>query len=211
MFSALLAGIAMGLFMAISVGPTIFAIIKYSISLGWRAGASFVLGVSLSDILYVTLANIASDWLAGLLSHRDLIGYIGACVFIIIGIYGFFKKIKVTRNKQDMATVKTSDYWKIFSSGFILNTFNPGVILTWVTSVAAIANMNSGYRFIFFGTCLSLILGFDFLKVALAQVIRKKLTPRNIVYLNRISALCMLAIGLFIFLKIALHIKLGNI
>ena len=210
MTSALIAGLAFGLFMAISVGPTIFAILKYSISYGWKAGMSFVIGVSLSDIIFVILANQASGWLYGLLSHEKLIGYLGSTVFILIGLYGFFKKIKVTRNKQDMATVSNRDYWKIFSSGFVLNCFNPGVILTWITSVAAISNMTNSYRILFFGSCLSLILGFDFLKVFLAQSIRTSLTPRNIIYLNRISAICMFAIGLFLFIKIAIDIKLGG-
>jgi threonine/homoserine/homoserine lactone efflux protein len=210
MTSALIAGLAFGLFMAISVGPTIFAILKYSISYGWKAGISFVIGVSLSDVIFVILANQASGWLYSLLSHEKLIGYLGSSVFILIGFYGFFKKIKVARNKQDMATVSNRDYWKIFSSGFVLNCFNPGVILTWITSVAAISNMTNSYRIIFFGSCLSLILGFDFLKVFLAQSIRTSLTPRNIVYLNRISAICMFGIGLFLFIKIAFDIKLGG-
>lgn len=210
MISAILAGLAFGLFMAVSVGPTIFAIIKYSISYGWKAGVSFVIGVSLSDSLYVALANIASGWLAGLMSHEKIIGYIGSALFITIGLYGFFKKIKVTRNNRDMATVKSSDYWKIFSSGFLMNTFNPGVILVWITSVAAISTMSNSYRLFFFGSCLGLILSLDFLKVFLAQLIRTKLTPRIIVYLNRISALCIAAIGIFLFLKILFDIKIGG-
>ena len=58
MTSALIAGLAFGLFMAISVGPTIFAILKYSISYGWKAGMSFVIGVSLSDIIFVILFRL---------------------------------------------------------------------------------------------------------------------------------------------------------
>ena len=207
MHSSIIAGLGFGLFMSVSVGPTIFAIIKYSISFGWKAGMSFVLGVSLSDIIYVALANLASGFLADLLSHEKLIGYTGSALFILMGVYGYFKKIKVTRNVKDMATVTNKHHLKIFGSGFLLNTFNPGVIITWITAVAAIANMNNSYRFAFFGSCLGLILTFDFSKVLLAQKIRTKLTPRNIVYLNRISALCILAIGLFLFLKIAFDLK----
>ncbi|HOZ51395.1 MAG TPA: LysE family transporter [Chitinophagaceae bacterium] len=210
MISAVLAGLAFGLFMAVSVGPTIFAIIKYSISYGWKAGMSFVIGVSLSDILYVALANLASGWLSNLMSHEKTIGYIGSILFFTIGLYGFFKKIKVTRNNRDMATVTSKDYWKIFSSGFFLNTFNPGVIITWITAVAAISTMNNAYRFLFFSACLGLILSLDFLKVFLAQRIRSKLTPRNIVYLNRISALCIATIGIFLFIKIVFDIKVGG-
>ncbi|HMN32475.1 MAG: LysE family transporter [Chitinophagaceae bacterium] len=210
MISALIAGLGFGLFMSITVGPTIFAIIKYSISFGWKAGVSFVLGVSFSDIIYVALANLASGFLAELMSHEKIIGYIGSSLFIGIGLYGYFKKIKVTRNSRDIATVTTKDYWKIFSSGFLLNTFNPGVIITWITAVAAISNMHASYRFAFFASCLSLILTFDFSKVILAQKIRSKLTPRKIVYLNRISALCLFGIGVFLLLKIALDIKVAG-
>ena len=211
MISAVLAGIAFGLFMAISVGPTIFAIIKYSISYGWKAGISFVLGVSLSDSAYVALANLASGWLSSLMSHEHTIGIAGALIFLGIGAYGFFKKIKVTRNTRDMATVSSRDYWKIFSSGFLMNTFNPGVVLTWITSVAAVSSLSNTYRFLFFATCLSIILGLDFLKVFLAQRIRSRLTPRNIVYLHRISALCLAGIGIFLLLKFSLDIKIGGI
>ena len=210
MFSAILAGLAFGLFMAVSVGPTIFAIIKYSIGYGWRAGVSFVMGVSLSDSLYVAFANLASGWLSQLMNHKHLIGLMGSSIFIMIGVYGFFKKIKVTRNTSDMAMVTSKDYWKIFSSGFLLNTFNPGVILTWITSVAAISSLSHTYRFLFFASCLGLILSLDFLKVFLAQRIRTRLTPRNIVYLNRISALCLAGIGLFLLVKFGFNIKIGG-
>lgn len=210
MGSALYLGLGFGLFLAISVGPAIFAIIKYSISHGWRAGISFVLGVSISDILYVLMANKAGGLLSEFMSHERIIGYLGAALFMIIGLYGFFKKIKVTRNKSDNAHVKTNDYWKILASGFLMNTFNPGVILTWITSAAAISTMTSAYRTLFFSSCLTVVLGFDFLKVFLAQIIRKKLTPRNIVYLNRISAIFLFVIGLVLLLKSALNIHIGD-
>jgi threonine/homoserine/homoserine lactone efflux protein len=219
MISVILAGLGLGLFLSISVGPTIFAILKYSINYGWRAGLSFVLGVSISDFIYVILANLASVWLIALLPYLDIIGYIGSSIFIGMGLYGILKKIKVTRNRNDDAKVSSKDYWKIMGSGFLLNALNPGVIMTWLTAVAAVANFQataanaesaSSYAYLFFGSCLALVLSFDVLKVFLAQIIRKKLTPRTIVYLNRISALCILAIGVFILTKISFGIKLGG-
>jgi threonine/homoserine/homoserine lactone efflux protein len=208
-YTAFYLGCGFGLFMAVSVGPTIFAIIKYSITYGWRAGMSFVLGVSLSDSIYVLLANMASAWLSGLMSHEKTIGYLGAVLLIIFGLYGFFKKIKVTRNRNDDAKVSSRDYFKIFASGFLMNTLNPGVIITWITAVAAISTMTAAYRLVFFITCLGIILGFDFLKVLLAQRIRRRLTPRNIIYLNRISALCLVVIGIVLFLKSMFDISFG--
>ena len=219
MWSVLLAGLGLGLFMSISVGPTIFAIIRYSINYGWRAGISFVAGVSVSDIIYVGLANQATTWLGGVMKHFDWIGYIGSGLFIIMGLYGFFKKIKVTRNRGDDTKVSSRDYLKIAGSGFLMNTFNPGVIITWLTAVAAVSNFESEkytngqggyYALVFFGSCLGLVLSFDLIKVFLAQTLRKKLTPRNIIYLNRISALCILALGVFLLLKVIFDIKLAG-
>jgi threonine/homoserine/homoserine lactone efflux protein len=219
MLSVVLAGLGLGLFMSVSVGPTIFAILKYSINYGWKAGLSFVAGVSVSDIIYVAIANLASGWLAGLMKHVNWIGYIGSGLFIFMGLYGFFKKIKVTRNRNDDAKVSSGKYLKIMSSGFFMNTLNPGVVITWLTAVAAVSNFKveqantSGatwYAFIFFGSCLGLVLTFDVLKVFLAQTLRKKLTPRKIVYLNRISALCILVLGVFLLLKVLLGIKFGG-
>lgn len=213
MWSVILSGLGLGLFMSISVGPTIFAILRYSIQYGWKAGMSFVLGVSVSDILYVAIANQATSWLAGMMQHANWIGYVGAILFITMGIWGMFKKIKVTRNRSDDALIKSSEYIKITLSGFFMNTLNPGVIITWLTAVAAVSNFEHystqrSYATVFFISCLGLVLIFDILKVFLAQTLRKKLTPRKIVYLNRISAFCILALGFFILIKVAFGIKL---
>ena len=215
MWSVLLAGLGLGLFLSVAVGPALFAILRYSLQFGWRAGLSFVAGVSLSDILYVSLANAASGWLGSLMAHGREIGLSGAVLLMGMGAYGLFKKIRVTRNRTDDARVSSRDYWKILGSGFLMNTFNPGVVLTWITAAAAVSNFRQdapgqGYAVIFFGSCLGLVLGFDILKVFLAQAIRRRLTPRKIVYLNRISALCILVIGLFLFVRSLFGITLGG-
>src|SRR4051812_30536295 len=91
---AVVKGVLVGLFMAISVGPTLFAIIKYSLSYSYRAGLAFVLGVSVSDAIYVTLANIATAWLQYLRPYEKYIAYGGGAALMIIGLAGFFKKQK---------------------------------------------------------------------------------------------------------------------
>ena len=210
MFSAVTLGIGFGLFMAISVGPTIFAILKYSISYGYKAGLSYVLGVSISDTMYVILANLASGLLTSATHHEKLIGTIGSLIFIVMGVYGYFKKIHITRNTETIVPIGIGGLTKIASSGFFMNTFNPGVILTWITMVAAVSSQSSSYRFLVFASCLSLILGLDFLKVFGAHKVRSILTPRNIVYLTRISALCLLGVGIFLLAKVTFDIKIGS-
>lgn len=205
---AVISGLLLGIFIAMSVGPTLFAVIQYSMHHSYKAGVAFILGVSLSDILYVTLANIATEWLTFLEEHQNTIGYIGAGLFIGIGLYGFIKKYKPRRPKRGEKLVITSaTYFKIFLSGFLMNTINPAAIILWMGAAIKVSDYQAPERIVFFGICLGIVLSADIAKVFLADRIRGWLTLRKIMYLNKISALCILAFGLILFAKVFFHIS----
>jgi threonine/homoserine/homoserine lactone efflux protein len=207
-YGAVGGGILLGLFMAISVGPTLFAVIRYSMNHSWKSGVAFVLGVSVSDIMYVTLANLAAPFLEVLHRYERALAYGGGSILIIIGLRGLLAKYKPQRPSQKLTTIGHGHYIKIFISGFLINTINPGVILNWLTAVTIIAAHGPSYRFVFFATCLAIVLGFDFLKVLLADSIRKRLTLRIVMYLNRISAAILFAFGAIIITLTLMGIEL---
>ena len=192
---AVVKGLLLGLIMAVSVGPTLFAVLRYSLNHSYRAGLAFVLGVSFSDILYVTVANFAAVWLETLNDHKKSNAIGGAIILIIVGMAGVIKKYKPVRPNTTPLPITGGTYFKIWLSGFLINTINPGVIITWLAAVTATANTSTMYRIAFFGSCLGLILGIDFLKVFLADSIRRKLTIRRIMFLQKFSAICILVIG----------------
>jgi threonine/homoserine/homoserine lactone efflux protein len=204
--------------MAISVGPTIFAIIRYSINHSYRAGLAFVLGVSLSDILYVTVANLMAPLMNMLSKYDTWLAYGSSAILIIMGLAGLLKKEIPTRPANEPVTLSGGHYFRIWLSGFLINTINPGVVINWLAAVKIVSKTTEGYtpyqdtvyRIIFFGTCLLLVLGIDFLKVFLADKIRGWLTLRRIMILNKISAACLLAIGVAIFLFTILDVELGE-
>src|SRR5699024_7153576 len=102
MLTSFFAGLGLGLFVSLSVGPVIFMIIKYSINDGFKAGLSFVTGVSVSDIMYVILGNVATSFIYELDHIRKIIGIAGGIVLIIIGIYGlFFKDVKLDSGEDN--------------------------------------------------------------------------------------------------------------
>lgn len=193
--------------MAISVGPTLFAVIRYSIYHSYKSGLAFVLGVSLSDFMYVTIANVAASWLELLNEYERYIAFGGAVVLIIVGAAGVFKKYTPQRPSSKPLPVGGGHYFKIWLSGFLINTINPGVIITWLAAVTATANTTVMYRIVLFGTCLILILSIDFLKVFLADSIRRKLTLRRIMYLQRFSAICILTIGIALFVSTLFNVQ----
>lgn len=209
-FSAIGGGLLLGLFMAISVGPTLFAVIRYSMNHSWKSGVAFVLGVSLSDIMYVSLANLAAPFLEVLHKYERILAYGGGGILVIIGLIGLLSKYKPQRPSQKLTVVGNGHYFRIFGSGFLINTINPGVIINWLTAVTIIANQGNGYRFVFFFSCLALVLGVDFLKVLLADSIRKRLTLRIVMYLNRISAAILLGFGAIIILLALFNVQIKS-
>lgn len=200
LWDALLKGLALGLFLAISVGPTLFAILKYSLNHSYKAGIAFILGVSFSDILYVTVANLAASWLEVLHEYSREISYGGSIILIVVGLAGLITKYKPARPSATKINISNTDYFKIWTSGFLINTINPAVIIIWLGSVSATANTSGWYRLIMFTVCLVIVLGIDFCKVFLADAIRRKLTPRRVMYMQKTSSAIILAFGVGLFL-----------
>jgi len=181
--------------MAISVGPTLFAVIKYSLNYSYKAGLAFVVGVSVSDIMFVTLSNLAASWLELLKPYEKYIAFGGAAALMIMGAAGFFKHQKPQRPGSKTVTISNGHYMKIWLSGFLVNTLNPGALITWLGAVTIIANTTVLYRVVLFGTCLIIILSVDFSKVFLAEKIKRFLTLRRIVYVQKFSGICLFLIG----------------
>jgi threonine/homoserine/homoserine lactone efflux protein len=206
-FDAVLKGLLLGLFMAISVGPTLFAVIKYSLNHSYKAGLAFVLGVSVSDIMYVTIANVAASWLEMMNEYERIIAYCGAGILIVVGMIGVLTKHKPKRPSSTTISISSAHLFRIWLSGFLINTINPGVIITWLAAVTATANTSTLYRIVLFGCCLGLILTLDFAKVFLADAIRRRLTLRRIMYLQKISAICILLIGVALLVSTAFNIQ----
>lgn len=199
MIEAFVKGLALGCVLAISVGPVIFTVLKQSINNGREGGMSFVMGVWLSDILLIFLCNAFSELVNHLMNYQKVIGYTGSFFLISMGVfYVFFKKIKL-RNEIDGNVMRFNkhDFLKIFCSGFLINTLNPGVMLFWLTSATAFSLTHSlKERAVIFSACMVLNIGADILKVFLAGRIRHKLTPATIGVINKISGSILIAFGM---------------
>lgn len=197
MIAAIIAGLGLGMFLSVSVGPVIFAIIKYSISNGFRAGISFALGVSTSDIMFVLLGNLATSFISNLGAYTNIIGISGGILLIAMGIYGlFFKKVKITTGDEKPEMFSTRDYAKIWLGGWLMNTLNPGVIIFWLGVCVANAPTSVSHRVTMYSVCLLFVLAADILKVFVSDKIRHKLTLTNVIWLNRVAGVCMIVFGL---------------
>lgn len=204
MIAAIIKGLFLGLLLAISVGPVIFAILKQSINNGHKAGYIFVAGVSSSDITLLLICNLFTSLFQSALAHQTLIAVTGSIFLVAVGIYTFFfKKVAVDEdNNLKEKVFRKRDWVAIYLSGFFMNMLNPGVFIFWfVWSAAILADSASyehpiQYRAIVFGTCLVFVLLTDILKVLLAGRLRPKMTPRNLHHINQLSGLILIGFGI---------------
>jgi threonine/homoserine/homoserine lactone efflux protein len=204
MIAALLKGLGIGLLLIFSVGPVIFTIIKQSINHGKRGGFSFITGVWLSDIIWVVLSNGFSEAVKALLDFKVPIGIAGSLFLIGMGVYfAFYKKILPRRVQEpvklagDVITPagRKTNYFAIFSSGFLINTLNPTVIGFWVLAASVVADYSLSQRIVIFTSCLGINMLADVGKVLGAGSLGKKLSDRNILLINRISGALYLVFG----------------
>ncbi|MBX3254507.1 MAG: LysE family translocator [Chitinophagaceae bacterium] len=196
MIEALWKGLVIGFFLALSVGPVIFTIIKQSIYNGHEGGFAFVSGVWISDIVLVIISNGFTELVKELLEYKKLIGYAGSFFLLGLGIfYLFFKKILPNPNGGGVVVkLGKKDYTQIFLSGFLINTLNPSVIVFWLVNATAFAVSHTlQQRVIIFTTCIIFNMVADSAKVLLAGRLGKKLTVRNISLITRVSGGILIA------------------
>jgi len=208
MLAPIIKGLLLGLILSISLGPVIFAILKQSLTNGRSAGYIFVAGVSTSDIGLLLIANIFTSIFVLVLDHKAFIAMAGAGFLLLLGLYTlFFKKIKIEADEMwEEKIFRKRDYLGIYISGFLMNTLNPSVFIFWFAWTAAIGasaaetNNPIQYKVIVFSTCLIFLLLSDLIKVALASRLRPSLTEKNLIWINRLSAIIILVFSAALFI-----------
>ncbi len=199
MLQAILKGLVLGFVLALGVGPIIFTIIKQSLNNGYRGGLSFVAGVWLSDIILVTISNVATALVGQLLEHKREIGMGGSIFLMAMGAYFvFFKKVKLAPAMSgEISRFRKRDMLRIFVSGFIINSFNPAVIIFWLGNATVLSLTHTlEQRVIIFASCLLVNMTADVGKVTMADKLGKRLTLHNLSIINKISGLILIGFGI---------------
>src|SRR5882724_4075100 len=80
-------GVQLGILLAFLVGPVFFTIIQTSVEKGLWNGALVAIGVSLSDILYVTICYYGLFQFLNDPGSKICMAYIGGAILIIFGLY----------------------------------------------------------------------------------------------------------------------------
>ena len=197
MTEAIIAGLLLGLALVFSVGPVIFTIIKLRINYGISSAFYFIAGVWLSDLFWVVTANVFSTLLESLQIYKVQIGTAGGIFLISLGLYYlFFKKYHSKQELDEGVKIGNATHARLFITGFLINTLNPGVIALWLAAATKSISSNLQEKVITFSICLSMNIAADFFKINLAGKLRNKLNDKNITIVNKISGSMFLLFGL---------------
>jgi len=196
-------GIILGLTVAISVGPALFALLQTSIKHGIKIGIFLAAGIFVSDLALVVGFYFGASAIVTNPKYHLVLGIIGGVVMTVYGIYTFFKKVPMTEQVEAINEIKVKQKGPLpyFFKGFVLNFANPFLWVFWITSMLAINATYGGNQravALFFIGTLSVILMTDILKVVLANKIKVAGNPQVKLWMNRIVGLLFMIIGAFI-------------
>ena len=198
-------GLVLGLTVAITLGPAIFALLQTSIKHGVKIGISLAFGIFASDSLIVVGAFFGVSEIVTDPSYRLVFGIIGGVVMTIFGIFTFFKKVPKTEQIEVITEIKVKrpGPFPYFIKGFVLNIANPSLWFFWITCVVSISSTYSGPDkrksvASFFIGALAMVLSTDILKCILANQIKVLERPVVKLWINRIVGILFMIIGTFI-------------
>lgn len=202
---AVIQGIGFGLLIAVLLGPVFFALIQTSIIRGFKAGAAMAIGIVASDAFYIFISFYGLMKLVQGPEAIRWIGIVGGFFMLGYGLYLILSK-QVSPPEIELPELKVGRILGgSLAKGFLLNVLNPFVLVYWlgVTSfISAVPHYDRTDKMLFFAGTLGTILVTDLLKTYGAKKLRRFVTRKVILWLNRISGSVLLAFGIKILVDV---------
>ncbi len=165
-FYSFIFGVFTGIISAISFGPAFLTITETSLKQGFLQGSMVSIGISLSDIMYVTLVSLGLGTFLCNDFRNPVIGLFGGLLLIAFGLSFFYKKnIEHSEVKTENGLIKN------IAKGFLVNTMNMYVPVYWagIAAVASSRTLGVSVYVVFFAGVLSTMVSLDILKSWLAS------------------------------------------
>ena len=200
MLEPIVSGFTFGLLLAVMLGPVFFALLQTSLHEGFKAGVHLAIGVLISDATVIAVCYFFEAQLNLMEQNKSVMGWVGGSLLIGFGIVNFIKKTKVKEVDDDKKTVHA----KFMLQGFLLNIFNPAVLLFWlsVRSMVSLKEYSRANETAFFTSVLLTVFGTDLLKSFVSHRIKNLLKANVILWVNRIIGSALIGFGVHMIWKV---------
>ncbi|PQL92570.1 LysE family translocator [Apibacter adventoris] len=196
--SAILLGIFLSL---ILIGPVFFLLLETSLTKGVKPAIALEVGVISADLLCIIISHRGSKGLLDFIDAHPSLYMIAGFIIFIYGLYSILSRGNL--HLKGGTNIVTTNYFKTFMNGFILNLVNIGVIVFWLTTVVLIsAQYPKQSDFYLYMSCLIItMIGVDLLKIFLANKFQNKLTDQIVYRIKKIVGIALLIFGIILFGK----------
>jgi len=209
MFHTFFHGVYLGLGLAILfIGPSLFALIQASIANGFRSAAVMAFGISLSDVLLVSIAYLGASQLLDNPRNVEYMRIVGSVILFAFGIFTLLQKHTKEDAKAKHVVLPLSKHLPImFVKGFFLNLFNPSVLFFWITWVGVASSQYTTRRetLAFFAGTLGTVFATDLVKSLAANRIKKLLTPKIMRFIHYLMGVALIICGCVLVYEVYFH------
>ena len=132
-------GVLMGLGVSVPIGPVNVLIMSYALR-SYTKALCLGLGAMSADMLYLALSAFGISQLAKIPIVFACISVFGAAflLYIALGIY------REAKRSVQIQSVELGSHVAVFGKGFLLNIFNPYVIMFWLSVSVSIGREHFG-------------------------------------------------------------------
>jgi threonine/homoserine/homoserine lactone efflux protein len=199
-------GVLLGITVAFIIGPVFFTILQTSIYRGFRAGVFLSFGVMLSDLTLIVLSYIGLLELINNDANQIVIGIAGGILLIGFGVVTIRRRpvVKVTVGEAQMRVSRPGAITYIVK-GYFMNIMNPFLLVFWVTVMSVFGareDVELPHILIFFTGTLVTIFITDVIKCYIAKKIKKFITARTLLYINRFVGATLVGFGIYLIAKV---------
>ena len=198
-------GLALGMGLAVLLGPIFVALTQTSIEYGGRAGLTVGTGIWISDILIVSIIFFFVNKISNIIQDGTFqywMGLLGGFILIVFGISAMVKKVELTYERQSFSARNYAEFWL---KGFVVNTINPFTFVFWISVISTYIigkKASVAQVWVFLGTILITIVITDSLKVIMAKFLKQKLTGDKVQWIIRIAGFALLIFGIALIYRV---------
>lgn len=196
MIETIISGVGFGLVLSFLTGPAFFALLKTSIEKGFYAGASFAVGVLISDIIFVSLAIFGSSYIALEQTYMVPLGVLGSLILLGVGFYYLSIKVKICKNKG----LGNKEYTGFIIKGIAMCIFNPAILLYWISVTGGVISVSGKFNLQeiipFFTTILITQFTVDCLKAFYADKLSHRIEEKTIGRINKVAGVFIIIFAL---------------
>ena len=198
----LLSFFVLSFFVAITPGPSVIYVVSYSLRYGAKAGVVSTLGINLGSVVAILIAAFGLSYI--LEAYPATIAFIQ----IVGGLYIIYLAYQIwprgSSLQIDEQNIAQESYGNLFKNGFITSLLNPKDILFYTAFIPTFipqSILGSSYQIYFLLLAFSyMLIGFitKSMFAVFAGYTKSALHSNKAKYVNYISSLLLLALGLYL-------------